>query len=278
MSKRETSKKVSIKSCLIIGITFLLIGCTVRTSTQDHSETPASFPPQTSLPQLSPEARPTTTKKTGIDNPVKPVITPTLIPLLMEGAACIPEHEQIEATVIKVIDGDTISVEIKGEIVVVRYIGIDSPEMNDPQGEASRQANYDLLQDQVILIKDKSDTDRYGRMLAYVISGGMFINYEMVKSGYAVAKAYKPDTACALTFESALQPALPVRLQTVPAFIPSTNPPGGSPCNCSIHYNCSDFKTQKEAQACFNSCGGSPNDNWSYLDGDRDGIACELLP
>lgn len=39
-------------------------------------------------------------------------------------------------------------------------------------------------------------------------------------------------------------------------------------------YNCSDFSTQEEAQAVYNSDPSDPN----RLDGDSDGIACESLP
>lgn len=42
-------------------------------------------------------------------------------------------------------------------------------------------------------------------------------------------------------------------------------------------YNCSDFKTQPEAQAFFEKAGGPSNDT-NRLDGDKDGIACESLP
>jgi hypothetical protein len=55
-------------------------------------------------------------------------------------------------------------------------------------------------------------------------------------------------------------------------------PPPQSPvCDCSIDYDCEDFQTRAEAQDCFNSCGGSPTNNWSLLDRDSDGIACEWL-
>jgi hypothetical protein len=39
-------------------------------------------------------------------------------------------------------------------------------------------------------------------------------------------------------------------------------------------YNCSDFSTQEEAQAEYDSDTSDPN----YLDGDNDGVACETLP
>lgn len=52
-----------------------------------------------------------------------------------------------------------------------------------------------------------------------------------------------------------------------------------SSCSCSMDYNCSYFSTHSEAQACFESCGGSAINNWSGLDGNpTNGIACESLP
>lgn len=41
-------------------------------------------------------------------------------------------------------------------------------------------------------------------------------------------------------------------------------------------YNCSDFSTQREAQAFFEKVGGTKNDV-NRLDGDKDGRACESL-
>ncbi len=42
-------------------------------------------------------------------------------------------------------------------------------------------------------------------------------------------------------------------------------------------YNCSDFKTQKEAQEVFDKCGSGGKDVHG-LDRDGDGMACESLP
>jgi len=41
--------------------------------------------------------------------------------------------------------------------------------------------------------------------------------------------------------------------------------------------DCSDFNTQKEAQAFFESKGGPQKDKHG-LDRDKDGVACETLP
>lgn len=54
--------------------------------------------------------------------------------------------------------------------------------------------------------------------------------------------------------------------------------PGG-PCGCSFNqYNCSDFSTQAEAQACYNYCVSQGAGDIHGLDSDDDGEACESLP
>ncbi len=50
---------------------------------------------------------------------------------------------------------------------------------------------------------------------------------------------------------------------------------GNAGCDCARDYNCSDFTTHAAAQSCYVSCGGN---NWSGLDRDNDGNACESLP
>lgn len=50
-------------------------------------------------------------------------------------------------------------------------------------------------------------------------------------------------------------------------------------CDCSYdRYNCSDFATQVEAQACYEYCLGQGAGDIHRLDWDNDGIACESLP
>ncbi|MDX9866236.1 MAG: DUF4236 domain-containing protein [Anaerolineaceae bacterium] len=64
-----------------------------------------------------------------------------------------------------------------------------------------------------------------------------------------------------------------------PVILLPTQPPPPPPqpaavCDCSRDYNCSDFSTHSAAQACYESCGGN---NWSGLDNNKNGIACESL-
>jgi len=97
----------------------------------------------------------------------------------------------------KVIDGDTIEVQIEGQTYRVRYIGIDTPERGDYGFKDATDFNSSLLKaGEIILIKDVSETDRYDRLLRYVFVDGLFINYELVRQGYAYAVSFPPDIAC----------------------------------------------------------------------------------
>ncbi len=105
----------------------------------------------------------------------------------------------------RVVDGDTIIVTGGWR---VRYIGMDTPEMCGPGGEPERyareatRANEKLVGGKTVsLRKDKSETDRYGRLLRYVYAGGIFVNAELVKRGYAYALSMSPDTRHAELFE-----------------------------------------------------------------------------
>jgi len=108
--------------------------------------------------------------------------------------ASAPDQYGEEAKVLRVIDGDTIDVEINGERQRVRYIGMNTPERGEPCFDEATQANVDLaLGKAVHLVSDVSETDRYGRLLRYVYVGDVFVNLELVAQGYAEAVLYRPD-------------------------------------------------------------------------------------
>jgi micrococcal nuclease len=104
------------------------------------------------------------------------------------------------ARVIDVIDGDTILIE-GGHLV--RYIGIDAPEINTFYYDKAVAMNEELVRGkEVRLERDTSNKDRYGRLLRYVFIDTTFINGEMVKTGHALARAYPPDTKYQLFLEA----------------------------------------------------------------------------
>ena len=114
---------------------------------------------------------------------------------------CILEKSDFETgRAIKVIDGDSIEVDIGGEIVEVRYIGVNSPEYySDNRNEAilASKANEKMVfGEEVYLFTDVSEADKFDRKLRYVFTSEIFVNLELVKNGYAESKSYPPDTAC----------------------------------------------------------------------------------
>ena len=113
--------------------------------------------------------------------------------------------------VTRVVDGDTIQLE-NGQ--KVRYIGIDTPESVDPRravecfGKEASDKNKELvLNKRVQLIKDVSETDKYGRLLRYVYVDDIFVNNTLVREGFANASTYPPDVKFAQQFKRAEEEA-----------------------------------------------------------------------
>jgi len=98
--------------------------------------------------------------------------------------------------VASITDGDTFRVlSADGANEPVRMIGIDAPDQGDPMwAEASTLLGSLIGERPVLLVRDQSDRDRFGRLLRYVYVGDVFVNEVMVESGLAVARRYEPDT------------------------------------------------------------------------------------
>lgn len=95
-------------------------------------------------------------------------------------------------TVKTVLDGDTV-VLTGGD--TVRLIGINAPEKNQPNFlEAKNKLESLVLGKSVELDYDIQGKDQYGRVLVYMHAGDIFVNLEMVKSGFAVVETVQPDS------------------------------------------------------------------------------------
>ncbi len=113
-----------------------------------------------------------------------------------------PEQTATQAyySVRRVIDGDTIVVDMDGTKETVRLIGINTPETVDPRRpvqcfgkEASLKASAVLSDTRVRIETDPSqgERDKYGRLLAYVfLADGTSFNRMMVSEGYAYEYTY----------------------------------------------------------------------------------------
>ena len=96
----------------------------------------------------------------------------------------------------RVVDGDTL-VLVGGERV--RLLGVDTPETKHPTKpvqpfgpEASAYTTRLAEGATVRLVFDKERRDRYGRLLAYVYIGELFLNEELLRAGLATAELQYP--------------------------------------------------------------------------------------
>ena len=123
------------------------------------------------------------------------------------------EHEEANAIVERVVDGDTIVVAIIGNRKRVRLLGIDTPEsvaVNRPEqcyGKESAAYLTSLLPEgtEVTLVRDIESRDQYDRLLAYVVrsSDQLFINLDLLERGYAGVMIYEPNSFYRELFENA---------------------------------------------------------------------------
>jgi micrococcal nuclease len=119
-------------------------------------------------------------------------------------SAFAPEGLTETAQVVRVVDGDTLVIDRGNGEERLRYIGIDAPESVKPEspvefmGHEAAEANAALVEGrELVLERDVSDTDRFGRLLRYAWyregDEWRLVNLELVGEGYAQAVSFPPD-------------------------------------------------------------------------------------
>ncbi|MFF2242564.1 thermonuclease family protein [Arthrobacter sp. NPDC058130] len=107
-----------------------------------------------------------------------------------------------QATVIRVIDGDTFEASINGEQKTVRLLNVDTPETKDPNapvecmGPEATKGLEQLLPvgAKIRLELDVEPLDKYGRTLAGVFdSAGKLVNAEIARLGLGVPVLFEPN-------------------------------------------------------------------------------------
>lgn len=128
------------------------------------------------------------------------------------------------ATLLRVIDGDTIRIRMGREEETVRFVGIDTPEReaNDKALRDSKRSKTDvkIIVSQGLSAKrhleslihegsalrlefDVEERDHYGRLLAYVYSSdGTMLNESMLRDGYAYTMTVPPNVKYADKFRN----------------------------------------------------------------------------
>lgn len=104
-------------------------------------------------------------------------------------------------TLVRVVDGDTLVVELDGEEERVRLLNIDTPESVHPSqpvecmGPEAAERMQELISpgDQVILEFDQERADHYDRLLAGVYSEEVFLNEQMARDGFGAPVYYAPN-------------------------------------------------------------------------------------
>ncbi|MDR1204985.1 MAG: thermonuclease family protein [Peptococcaceae bacterium] len=103
--------------------------------------------------------------------------------------------------VTRVVDGDTLVVDVDGTEEHVRLIGVDTPESvhpdkerNVPYGAVASDFTKKLAEDKTVTLElDVQERDRYGRLLAYVYLDGVMLNKTLLSEGHATLATYPPN-------------------------------------------------------------------------------------
>ena len=95
-------------------------------------------------------------------------------------------------TATRIIDGDTFEL-ASGE--TVRLLCVDTPEKGKAGSEEATDFLFSLIYNkEVVLEKDQTDKDAYGRILRYVYVNDVFVNKQIVQYGFGDVFPYGNDT------------------------------------------------------------------------------------
>ena len=194
-------------------------------------------------------------------------------------------HAVFTARVVKITDGDTISVQVEGKrSQKVRLVDIDTPEKDQPYGREARQALAALVANREVRIESRG-ADDYGRLLARVFVDELDVNAELVRRGAAWVFRKYSDDAKLLELEREARAeqrglwALPAserippwhwRHRDAPAE-PAAPPAKSAPFHCGTKTFCREMTSCAEARFYLSKCG------LTRLDGDGDGVPCSAL-
>jgi len=90
----------------------------------------------------------------------------------------------LQGRVVRVVDGDTVDVQVGTQRVVVRLEGVDCPEGSQPWSSAARDSTARQTLDKTVTLRVK-ETDRYGRTVARVFVAGSDVSKQLLREGLA---------------------------------------------------------------------------------------------
>jgi endonuclease YncB( thermonuclease family) len=190
--------------------------------------------------------------------------------------------EVFSGKVVRVADGDTLTVLVEQEQIKVRLAEIDAPESGQPWSKRAKQALANKISGCVIEVY-WSFTDRYQRRVGHVRCAGRDVNRELVREGHAwVFRRWLRDET--LLDDEAHARAARVGLWGLPEaervapwewrdgarapVIDAVQPPTFT---CGAKRYCREMSSCEEARFHLESCA------LRRIDGDGDGVPCETL-
>ena len=103
--------------------------------------------------------------------------------------------EKIEVKYSNSVDGDTAKFELNGEVITVRFLGIDTPETvhptkgEEPHGKEASNFTKEKLENakkiEIEYDENSSKTDKYERHLAWIWVDDVLLQDELIKNGLA---------------------------------------------------------------------------------------------
>ncbi len=108
----------------------------------------------------------------------------------------------VEASVIRVEDGDTATLSIDGMPVTVRLFGVNAPEQGECAHDEAASTLEGMLREASIRVEERG-TDQFERTLAYLWADDRFVNLALVAEGLAIATTPEPGDMLGLDLVSA---------------------------------------------------------------------------
>lgn len=108
-------------------------------------------------------------------------------PVITGGAVKNQDYEPEPAFVLRVIDGDTIEVELNENKETIRFLGINTPEKGKEYYEEAKDYLKEVENKSIEVLRDLEDVDKYDRKLRYVFYNRRLINVEILQEGLATS-------------------------------------------------------------------------------------------
>jgi len=200
---KQPTQKLRTWPLMLIALSGLIAAISLVLLVPQYLKTPLDQL-QTSLLQNSSTSESPTTEQNSLsfDTPPSTAIIPSPSQSASSSASSTPLYK-----VTRVVDGDTIVVNINGQEEKLRLIGVDTPESVDPRRPVEcfglEASNYtkSLLENQNILLESdptQGDKDKYGRLLRYILLPNPAaprtttnINLQLIQEGYAHEYTYR---------------------------------------------------------------------------------------